>query len=317
MKKEGKTEQKKMKKWVAVWEALRDEGWGNFISKGLELSVRGPTRQKYRAGFSRFVDFCVRNNHPFALESLQRFLHACRRQGAKGTTLDGYRCGVLWVAKVEGLDPFAADRSLVEALKGYKYEDKLHGKPRGAITEPMLEQLMERGGRYALSYATAYHVVLRVSQLKLLSKGDVSFGRNKTTVTIRRDKRANARSKKPLVSTKEVLSPAGIECLRAACAGKQVGEKLFPDFNHAEANETIHEVARICGWPEGLTFDGMHCLRHGGAQSLKQFIVELMRRMGEPAAMCEETVRRYTRLNEQRTEMDDSESSDDSEEDEE
>ena len=59
----------------------------------------------------------------------------------------------------------------------------------------------------------------------------------------------------------------------------------------------------------------MHCLRHGGAQRLKEFIVKLMAQLGPVAAMSAGTAAIYTRLNALRTDLEEgTSSSDDSDE---
>ena len=55
----------------------------------------------------------------------------------------------------------------------------------------------------------------------------------------------------------------------------------------------------------------MHCLRHGGAQRLKEFIVKMMALLGPVAAMSVGTAAIYTRLNVLRADLDEGTSSSD------
>ena len=94
------------------------------------------------------------------------------------------------------------------------------------------------------------------------------------------------------------------------------GELVFPWFSPKKANEIVHRAARHFAWPPKLLWDGMHCLRHGGAQRLKSFIVAMMARFGPVAAMATSTAQRYTKLNALRVQLEEGRSSSDDSEDE-
>ena len=283
---------------------LRKPQRDTFIGRGVALTVRTKTRRRYRAVFRRFVTYMVNNLRPLGLNALTEFLQECRAQGARGKTLNGYRCAILHVQREHGWNQFAADDGLVRAIKGYVYYDKQHGVPRGAITEDMLRQLWIVERRLALEFGVVFYAVLRCGQAKRYRSGDLTVGRNgRATLTVRTDKRSRAGNVYEETSTKEILLEKGVALLQAAARGVQHGELCFPRFDEAKMNEAIKRAALTCKWAAGVEFDGMHCLRHGGAQCLRAFVEETLRAMGNSAAMSAGTARWYTRLNEIRIEL--------------
>ena len=305
-----------MKKFGFDDESLDLTGWEDFVSKGIALTVRTGTAASYEARFKRFFEFCFKRSLDLELDSFVKFLSGCRKQGARGQTLEGYRCALVWIQRQWGMELWGATPMIIRAIKGYKYNDKQKATPRGAITYNMLEQLCELVPEMAVVMFVVFFCVLRVGQAARARFGDASFGVNGTTLLVRRDKRCNADNGKPLTAVKEILLPAGIELLKALAQTGKHGELMFPGFKAAAANAAIHRAAKHFKWPAGLEFDGMHCLRHGGAQELKKFIVEVLARMGPGAHMCQSTAQHYARLNELRVAIDEGESSSDEEADE-
>ena len=293
--------QNKMRKWVPVWEDLDGEGGEAFISTGIALGVRVETRIKYRAAYARFIDFLVRNNLAFNAASLGRFLWACRKQGAAGGTLEAYRSAVVWAQRGFGLEVFAADPLLVRAVKGFKYEDRVMRVPRGCITTSMLGQLAEFDRAYSVEYATIFYAVLRLSQFARLRGGDAQVtSTNAMILTLRRDKRMNRGNLREVTTKKEIVHPAAKALLLAASERVEHGQLMFPHFDARRANKFVTAASIACQWPSGLEYDGVHCLRHGGAQVVKAFLALLVARMGDPCAMSGATQKLYTRLNEMR-----------------
>lgn len=289
-----------MRKWIPRWDDLDDaeDDGPDFIGTGVTISVIPDTRQKYEGAFSRYIDFIVKFNRPLTLDSFGRFLRSCRRQGARGSTLEGYRSGLLFVQRANNMSPFADAPLLIRAIKGYRYVDRRTTAPRGAITLTMLAQLCIFDPLYALEYTTIFHLVIRATQALLLQGGDGELTPEGAFVlTVRSDKRMNARNRRQAVSTKEILPPDAKAIAVLATSLKPHGELVFPNFDPARASARIHAAAIALKWPAGLQFDGVHCLRHGGAQALKMFCTKLMGKMGNNAAMAPQTSRWYTRLN--------------------
>ena len=302
-----------MKRWIADWAHLDDGGWQSFLAAGITETVARETQNKYSSAFSRFIDFLVSTGRVWDFEGLLRFLHACRQQGARGTTLEGYRSAVLWIQRIHDLPQFAADERLVRAVAGYKHYDKCHGIPRGAVTWGMLQQLLANSPQWRDAFEVIFLCVLRITQLLRMLVGDAVLTADGAVVlTVRAEKRNKCGSVYTAVSRKEVVHPRAKELLRRLQQGRVHGQKLFPGFSAAAANDIIQRAAVALGWPSGLKFDGVHCLRHGGCQFIKAFIAELLSCMGNPCAMSATTiVGGYGRLNEVRARLEDSDSEED------
>ena len=283
-------------------DCLDPSGHGRFISRGIALTVLKDTRKKYTTAFRRFVVFLVKEKRPMSLDSFSAFLQACRTQGAKGETLEGYRSGVLLIQRAHGLEPFAADARLQRAIKGYGYADKIAGVPRGAITEVMLRQFWTIHREFARMTGVVFYAVLRSGQAARYRAGDFVVGPDgRATLTVRTDKRRNAGNNVEEISTKEIVAPAAKALLLAAARGKPHGALVFPEFDGRRMSELIRAAATSCGWPAGLEYDGLHCLRHGGAQHVRALVEAVLARMGDPCAMSPQTAAWYSRLNAIRT----------------
>ena len=279
-------------------EALDPTGHKGFITRGIALTVLSDTKKRYTAAFRRFVVFILRERLPMNLGSFEAFLHACRTQGAKGPTLEGYRCGVLLIQRAHGIDTFANDPRLCRAIKGYTYADKVSGVPRGSITEAMLRQFWVVHPQFAIVTGVIFYVVLRSGQAARYRAGDMVVAPDgRATLTVRTDKRRKAGNSVEETSTKEVLSPAGKALLLAAARGKPHGTLCFPRYDERAMSDAIRAAALTCGWPVGLEYDGVHCLRHGGAQYIRTIVEATLARMGDPCAMSPTTAAWYTRLN--------------------
>ena len=53
-----------------------------------------------------------------------------------------------------------------------------------------------------------------------------------------------------------------------------LGSHIRRDMDLAEASLAIKRAAVTLKWPAGLVWDGVHCLRNGGAQPMKMFVSE-------------------------------------------
>ena len=302
--------EKMVARWIPDWPCLHDFGWENFVADGIQKTVASETQRKYKSAFSRLFDFLVMFALPFNLESLIRFLHACRQQGARGTTLEGYRSAVLWVQRVSALETFAADDRLVRAVDGYRHFDKCNGTPRGAITFAMLQQLLGAFPMFQDTFLVIFLCVLRVTQLVRMRVGDAVMTPDGAVVlTVRAEKRNRCGTAYTSVSRKEIVHPLAKELLGRLQQGRVHGEPMFPSFSAAAANETIQRAAAMFRWPAGLQFDGVHCLRHGGCQFVKNFVAALLASMGGPCAMSAGTIAGvYGRMNEVKARLDNSDS---------
>jgi len=291
----------RVKKWRPRWDDLDDSGFESFVIQGVRHSVRTGTGDKYMAAVGRFITFIDTRGLPYDLPSFLRFLHACRKQGASGSTLSGYRAAMLWHQRQFGATLWAMDQGLGVAIKGYKYLDKQTRPPRGAILTPMLRQLEHRYPLLAAVADTTFYCVLRRRQVERMLAGDIQEGsEGRLVLTVRAEKRANARNGVQMVTRKEIVLPEAKLLLRRLAQGMKPRQRLFPNFNAAALDHAISECATHFGWPTDLVYDGMHCLRHGGATVVREYFSRLLAAMGNPAAMAPATALWYSRLNELR-----------------
>lgn len=285
-----------VRRWKPKYDELDDADDG-FIEQGVRLSIREATSGKYERAVSRFIAYMERHNRAFTLDTFGRYLAACRRQGASASTISGMRCAVLWAQRAYNTDQWAADARLCRAIRGYRYEDKLARPPRGAVGRSMLAQLKARYPQFALAFYVAYYAVLRRKQLLNLRSGDAVFEGQRCILTVRADKRANAKNAKTTTSRKELVLPEAKELLRALQKTTPHGQLFFPKLDVAKLDAAVAETAITCQWPANLVFDGLHCLRHGGAHELRNYYDTIMASMGDPAAMAPTTAQWYSRLN--------------------
>ena len=282
--------------------SLDTAGYKGFVTRGIALTVLSDTKKKYTSAFRRFVVFLIREKRPMNLDSFEAFLHACRAQGAKGPTLEGYRAGLLLIQRAHGLPQFAEDARLRRALKGFSYADKLLAVPRGSITEAMLRQFWTIHPKLALTTGVIFYAVLRSGQAARYRAGDLVIDPDgRATLTVRTDKRRKAGNTVEETTTKEIVAPAAKALLIAAARGKPHGALCFPRYDERAMSEAIRAASATCGWPAGLEYDGVHCLRHGGSQHVRALVEAIIARMGNPCAMSPTTAAWYSRLNAIRT----------------
>ena len=291
-------------RWVPDWDLLDGDDGPNFIINGISLTVRDATSDRYKSALRHVIGFMVRRKLPLELASFCRFLSGCRRQGAAGSTLEAYRSAMVWTQRASGSVIWADDPLLVRAIKGYKYQDRLSRPPRGAIDIGMLEELCNLHPEYTRFYIVIFYGVLRVSQAARLRGGDISQdAAGGVHLTLRQDKRMKCGSTREFVSVREVVHPAAREIMLTALRAVPHGALIFATVDLAEASLAIKKAAVTLKWPAGLVWDGVHCLRHGGAQLMKMFVSELLARAGRPCAMSAQTLAWYTRLNAIRVEV--------------
>ena len=76
-------------RWKLNLATLDDSGAGEFLGKGVALTVRDVTAEKYSAAVATFILFLVERDIRFDLPGFIRYLAACRKQGAAAGTLSG------------------------------------------------------------------------------------------------------------------------------------------------------------------------------------------------------------------------------------
>ncbi|PHR97581.1 MAG: hypothetical protein COA68_12365 [Oceanobacter sp.] len=229
----------------------------------------------------------------------------------KKTTAEGYRSAISFFQHTYGIwmeqgtiwaDGWEARR----IVAGYGYDAKAapqtEGKnPRGQIDQEMFNNMMiiatEKYKRFAGALEIGYRVALRPHQLVDLHKG--SFKNGKLLVP---DKRATSKNGLPITTWKEVVDPEARFILQALEENRT--GKYF-DFSARDIGEIVKAISKELQWEEtlGVSFDGAHCLRHGGMSHIDKIYTEngydTIQKL-QKMQVVETTHTRYTRANAKR-----------------
>lgn len=288
-------------RWRLNMKTLDDSDGDTFLSVGVRLTVREPTAEKYTAAVAAFILYLVDRDRGYKLESFVRYLSACRKQGAAAGTLAGFRAAIVWAQRCSGTPLWGEDAILIRALKGYAYQDKLRRAPRGAIDMGMLEDLIKLFPRNGNAYAAIFLCVLRKSQAEKLRGGDAHMtAAGQVSLTVRADKRNKAGTTYEHTAVKEILSHDAKALIMSLSGMVRHGALIFDGVDFEALSEDIKRAAVILRWPAHLVFDGIHCLRHGGAQVVKAFVCAVLERAGNNCGMSAKTATWYSRMNEAR-----------------
>jgi hypothetical protein len=167
-----------------------------------------------------------------------------------------------------GTPEFAADRNLVKAIQGYKYADRLQPrKRRGQVTRDMLHQLCQDHPKLSILFMLIFCFGLRGEEARVLRSGDL-YIRSATSATLTivgENKRAQAKNAGTLTQEREITHPMGIAIMAELQMSIPKGVELFDEVDWMAAGQAVKDSARKHGWPHHVEFDGLHCLRHGGA----------------------------------------------------
>ena len=288
-------------RWKLNLATLDDSGAGEFLGKGVALTVRDVTAEKYSAAVATFILFLVERDIRFDLPGFIRYLAACRKQGAAAGTLSGFRAAVVWAQRCAGTHTWGEDPILIRALKGYAYQDKLRRPPRGAINWGMVEELVGLFPNHGNAYAAIFLCVLRKSQAEKMRGGDARMNAaGQVSLTVRVDKRNKAGSIYEHTAVKEILSRDAKTLIMSLSGMVPHGKLVFAGVDFSVLSEDIKKAAILLRWPTNLLFDGVHCLRHGGAQMVKAFVASVLERAGNNCGMGAKTAQWYSRMNEVR-----------------
>lgn len=256
-------------RWKVNIGSLRTVPGENFLQSGIGRSVTKHTKELYYGRVRQFVTYLKETKKPYALESYLEFLAAIYDQGAKGTTLWNHRSALVFVQRMVG-DPkhlWAEDRNLRLALEGYRYEHRLRAVPRGTITVTMLKELCSLDEVYGVAFRVVFYGVLRKGQLEKLRSGDYKWDGDVGHLTLRQNKRVNARTctKEEHTVVKTVYSSELKEVLIRLQALVEHGRPLFAWVEESVVASLMLEAAERFRWPKEVFYDGLHVLRHGGS----------------------------------------------------
>lgn len=263
--------------------------------------IRRRTFKDYRQKYLRYVQFVLDHSVPYDKESLKCFLLQLHAQGASGSTVAKHRVAVSFLQKLREEETWASHPDLVLLTSSMEHMSRKSGAKRGAISTEMLEQLCvvcdsdER--QYATLFRLLFYGILRWSQAYNVRSGDIIRKQRSTYVILRRDKRARRGSNRSIVHERRILWPQAEWILEELTKKIPRGKRLFAWASHSKANQLIKKAARRFSWPQKLAFDGVHCLRHGGAQATRERLEVIEKVGGEGAAMAPRTWKWYSRVN--------------------
>lgn len=270
-----------------------------FLSRGTILTVKPTTAKGYFDRIRKYLLFLVRTGMPYSMESFTEFLSAIFRQGAAGPTLNGYRSALIFFQRATLTQEWGTDPQLARACKGFQYHHRQNNIQRGAITVGMLHELMSLDPIYALPFAVLFFGILRIGQLKGICSGDLSVTPPSASLWIRVDKRVKASSNLHQQGHwKDVINQELIDYLEPLQAKLPHGTPLFRWVSDDRLLELVDVAAKRFRWPTNVLFDGVHCLRHGGATFIKNKAGPIHLRS---AGMCQATFSHYSRSNQLRS----------------
>lgn len=294
----------KTRRWKYDATVFKGERAGDFLEEAMRQRVSGAVYRQYVSRVQRYVDYLTKFKKDYGLESFTDFLKELLQAGANEQTVASYRTALQFRQEELQGEIFAADARLRAACKGLRAAGKKRKKQhRGAITLSMLRQLqslpkMEK--RYAVAFEVAFFGVLRKGQLMALRAGDYAApedGEAAGTLWLRKDKRVNAKNSRTHFHARDNPSPELREVMGALQRNQKKGEKLFAWFSGEKAGRFIKRAAKHYKWPDQVIYDGVHCLRHGGAMLQKNRFLRIQFQMEKACAMTTSTQNWYTRTN--------------------
>lgn len=287
----------KRKRWVCQERSLSNRNDRGFLSRGIAKTVAPATREVHRGRVARYLRYLKGTGKVYGLESWVDFLSAIFVQGAAGETVYQYRCALLFVqreALQKGSDLFADDDSLKRACDGLRHVHRLEvASVRGAITLEMLGQLVTLDHEYGVAFKVLFFGVLRVSQLLQMRSGDYVWS-DGGILTVRTDKRVRCGRRTSHVHKKLVPSPELRSILGPLQELVPHGGFLFGWVDLNRARDLIVSAAKTFKWPSHLVFDGVHCLRHGGAGELRKRHFSMCSALENPCGMSRSVVTMYS-----------------------
>lgn len=300
---------------VAVAAAAKTISGEDARKRLVDSAVTESTLAQYGSRIAILSGFLTEMGELTLTEELfLRFLEAVRQgdEPCAAATAEGYRCAILHAQLAQRLwvgpsgEEWAAEDRVKKACRGFKYGGKKNpreaARPRGSITLQMFDELVglarKKDPRFVSAIIVLFGAALRVGELVRIKAGDFVAPRLK----VRGDKRARANNDRPNEYEKVVLMPLAVAALNDLQKATEEGQLLFPrswwSIPHLRA--FIKSSAAELGWPADLTFDGPHCLRHGGVARIlaeTEGNPELREAALQLSGVCQ---RRYGASNEER-----------------
>jgi hypothetical protein len=274
----------------------------------IELSVAKKTLEQYKNRIEIIEEHMRQQGiTTFDTDSFAQFL-VLRFPKPTYSTVDGYRAAVQFFQQARGLwtevdGIWSASWQCKHMTAGLVYRGKqgtAHLPQRGQVEPQMFADMMriarKRHREVAPALELAYRIALRPHEVMSLHKGSYQEGQ-----VLIPDKRARASNRRSILTRKAVLDETAKEILEGFENKPKAGS--YWTFDITKFRTTFKEIAAELGWnTENLLFDGPHCFRHGGMAHLDALLADTS--AGEKLRqlqVCEETRRRYTRPNKDRT----------------
>jgi hypothetical protein len=166
------------------------------------------------------------------------------------------------------------------------------------VTREMLGQLCSLDDYYGLAFEVMFWGCLRLQELLEIRVGDYFWDGTTGVLSVRKDKRLRRGARVTQTFHKKRCSSIRLkEILQEAQLVLRHGERIFRRFKPVRARSLVQQAAGVFQWPEGVVYDGVHCVRHGAANEAESFAGVTQALMGEFTAMTQGTRRRYIRPN--------------------
>jgi hypothetical protein len=244
----------------------------------IDMSIAESTLKTYKQRIATIRTFLEEMKEPeLTLELFAEFLQRLEQKHgtASKSTADGYRAAIvhfqktynLWTREGTWADTWQCRR--VVAGFGYKGRTAQRRPNRGQITAVMFKEMIDYARqhhrRFAPALELAYRAALRPSQLLSLAQGAFTG-----THVLVPDKRARSSNNRTTEIYKYVADPQARLLLR----GLEKRTGAYFDFSLLQLRTVFKIIAAQLQWPEihHLTFDGPHCLRHGGMQHCDELL---------------------------------------------
>lgn len=268
------------------------KAYKDFVREG----VAPATRKRYAQRWRTYAGWCKRGRRALGPKSLIDFLRALEEHGAAGDTAEGYRSAVAFRLRVHRHEPWASGPKVTELTACMKHASRRARIKRGGISEGMLAQLASLDRAYAVAFKVAFYGTLRGSQLIKIRCGDFTPG-EEAKLLVRVDKRFKKGGRTEHKHEKPMPWPEMSRLMGGLQGATERGDKLFAWFSRTKARELIKEAAAKFNWPANVEFDGIHTLRHGGAQMARDRFEHGYENARQTTAMSKGVYRRYSKRN--------------------
>ncbi len=268
-----------MPKHLKAQEIAKTKIEGNAVAHLCDVAITEDTLRKYTGRIVQLTEWMRFTNNTtmtpdlFGVYLAQRAAIAkSRGEGCGKSTGEGFRSALLHfqISRSLWLSPdgsaWAGSAQTIKMVRGSAYGAKSSRKrPRGTIQQEDFPAFVTWIHAYHphldSAVAVSYGTGLRSHALIELQDGDWC---PYTHMLLYIDKTANAENGNAFFRKMHVTCPRAIAYLSYEQATAGPGKKFFPKekWTLAQFRAAMKQAAKDLQWPDGLKFDGPHCLRH-------------------------------------------------------